>query len=148
MVGGELVVDQFVGLAESGQGVVAAVGLGQLLLDDVGLDGDADVVGLAGEVGGRMVVDAVDLEPGIAEVAPQHGEHAEFVCAGKGLAHFLDLARGLVGAEVDGGTDTGGTQVVRLVDRAEHDLVELVGQRQQFVVVQLHDERDAVGVAT
>jgi hypothetical protein len=36
--------------------VVAAVVLGQLLLDDVGLDGDAEVVGLAGEVGGGVVV--------------------------------------------------------------------------------------------
>jgi hypothetical protein len=42
--------------------VVAAVVGRQLLLDDVGLDGDAEVVGLTGEVGGRVVVDAVDLE--------------------------------------------------------------------------------------
>ena len=36
--------------------VVAAVVLGQLLLDDVGLDRHAEVVGLAGEVGGQVVV--------------------------------------------------------------------------------------------
>ena len=58
VVGGELVVDERVGLAEL-EGVVAAVVLGLLLLDDVGLDGDAEVVGLAGEVGGEVVVDLV-----------------------------------------------------------------------------------------
>jgi hypothetical protein len=38
-----------------------------LLLDDVGLDRDAEVVGLAGQVGGEVVVDAVlDLKAGCA----------------------------------------------------------------------------------
>jgi hypothetical protein len=55
-------VDLLVGLAVALQRVVAAVVLGQLLLDDVGLDGDAEVVGLAGEVGGDVVVDLVLLE--------------------------------------------------------------------------------------
>ena len=36
--------------------------LGQLLLDDVGLDRDAEVVGLPGQVGGEVVVAAVLLE--------------------------------------------------------------------------------------
>jgi bifunctional DNA-binding transcriptional regulator/antitoxin component of YhaV-PrlF toxin-antitoxin module len=34
----------------------------------------------------------------------------------------------------------------RLLDRAEHDLVELVRVGQQLVVVDLHDERDLVRV--
>jgi len=46
-------------------GVVAAVVLGLLLLDDVGLDGHADVVGLAGEVSRDVVVDAVFLKAGL-----------------------------------------------------------------------------------
>ena len=94
-----------------------------------------------------MMVANVALEPGVAQVAPQHGEHAEFVGTGERLAHLLDLPGGLLGSEVDGGPDAGRPEVVGLVHRAEHDLVELVRQGQQFVVVELHDERDAVGVA-
>ena len=92
VIGGQLAVDQLGGLAEVGQGVVAAVVLGQLLLDDVGLDGHAEVVGLAGEVGGRVVVDPVHLEVVVAQVAPQHGEHAQLVGLGERLAHLDDLA--------------------------------------------------------
>src|SRR3712207_9318805 len=36
--------------------------LGELLLDDVGLDRHAEVVGLAGQVGGQVVVGVADLE--------------------------------------------------------------------------------------
>ena len=50
-------------------------------------------------------------------------------------------------AEVDRGADAGRAEVARLLDRAEHDLVELVRVGQQLVVVDLHDERDVVGVA-
>ena len=53
----ELGVDALVEFAVAGiahvEGLVAAVIFGELLLDDVGLDGDAEMVGLAGEVGGE-----------------------------------------------------------------------------------------------
>src|SRR5579875_1668161 len=61
VVRGQLVVDERVGLPEA-EHVVAAVGLRLLLLDDVGLDGHADVVGLAREVGRDLVVHPVLLE--------------------------------------------------------------------------------------
>ena len=75
-------------------GVVAAVVLGLLLLDEVGLDGDPDVVGLAGEVGGQVVVGLVRLEGRVAEVAPQDGEQPEVVGLGEGRADLLELAVG------------------------------------------------------
>src|SRR5919205_1202407 len=59
--------------------VVAAVALGQLLLDDVGLDGDAEVISLTREVCGRVHVALLRLELRVAEVAPQYRRHAEFV---------------------------------------------------------------------
>ena len=53
---GEFGVDLLAELAVGGvarvEGAKAAVVGGELLLDDVGLDGGAEVVGLAGEVGG------------------------------------------------------------------------------------------------
>ena len=50
-----------------------------------------------------VVVDAVLLEGVVAQVAPQHGEHAEVVGLRERLGDLLDLAGRLVGAEVDGG---------------------------------------------
>ncbi len=78
VVGGELLVDERVGLAELERGVATVV-LGLLLLDDVGLDGDAHVVGLAGEVGRQVVVGLLGLEGRVAEVAPEDGEEPEGV---------------------------------------------------------------------
>src|SRR4051794_1814569 len=147
VVGGELVVDERRCRAETLRGVVAAVVGRQLLLDDVGLDGDAEVVGLGGEISRRVVVDAVDLEAVVAQVAPQHREHAELVGAVERLAHLDDLAVRLGRAEVDGGADAGRPQVEGLLDRPEHDLVIFVRVGQQLVVVHLDDERDLVAVA-
>src|SRR5437660_10617821 len=52
MVAGEIGVNAFVELTVAGiahvQGLVAAVIFGEFLLDDVGLNGDAEMVGLAG----------------------------------------------------------------------------------------------------
>src|SRR5665213_1902485 len=95
VVGGELAVDQGVGLAEL-QGVVAAVVLRLLLLDDVGLDGHAEVVGLAGQVGRQRVVGLLGLEGRVAEIGPEDGEEAELVSAGEGVTDLLDLAVGLI----------------------------------------------------
>ena len=95
MVRRELVVDEFGGLAVTGQCVVAAVHLGQLLLDDVGLDRDAEVIRLRSEIRRDVVIHAVHLEGVVAQVAPEHGEHTEVVGLLEGRCHFLDLARGL-----------------------------------------------------
>src|SRR5216683_737252 len=48
------------------------------LLDNVGLDGDAEVIGLAGEVGGDVIV-LIFLEGVVAEIAPENRGHAEIV---------------------------------------------------------------------
>ena len=61
VVGRQLVVDERRRLAEVERGEAAVV-LGRLLLDDVGLDRDAEVVRLTGQVGRHAVVDAVLLE--------------------------------------------------------------------------------------
>ena len=95
MVAGELGVHPLVEFAIARaalvQGLEPAVVLRQLLLDDVGLDGDAQVVGLAGQVGGHMVV-LVFLEGLVAQVAPEDGRHAQFMGQRKGLGDLDDLA--------------------------------------------------------
>src|SRR6266478_10180986 len=79
MVAGKVGVNALVEFAVAGiahvEGLVAAIILGELLLDDVGFDGHAEVVGLAGEVGGEMIV-LVFLEGVVAKIAPENRGHA------------------------------------------------------------------------
>ena len=146
MLGGQGLVDPLVGLAEA-EGGVAAVGLGQLLLDDVGLDGHPEVVGLPGEVGRGVVVGLGGLERGVAEIAPQHREHAQLVGLVEELGDLLNLPPRFPGPEVDGGPHPHRPHVERLLDAREPDLVVGVGVGDELVVVELEDERDLVGVA-
>ena len=78
VVARKLVVNRRGGLREVDD-LKAAVGVGELLLDDVRLDRDPEMVGLAREVGGGLVVDPVLLEGGVPDVAPEHGGHPQLV---------------------------------------------------------------------
>src|SRR5258708_5147505 len=124
---------------------IAAVIFRELLLDDVRLDGYAEMVGLAGEVGGEVIV-LVLLESVVAEIAPQDGGHAELVGLREGLADFHDLAAALVGAEIDGSADGGCAHVVGLLQGAEENLIGLVRVGQQLIVIHLYDKGDSVSV--
>src|ERR1043165_1091690 len=126
--------------------VVAAVSFGQLLLDDVRLDGDAKVVGLPREVCGGVHVALFGLELRVAQVAPENRRHAELVREREGVGDLDELAARLFGAEVDGRAHGGSAEVVCLLDRAEQDLVELVRVGQKLVVVDLDDEGNLVRV--
>ena len=149
MVGGQFRVDAFVELAVAGvagvEGLVAAVVLGEFLLDDVGFDGDAEVVGLTGEICGEVVV-LVFLEGVVAEVAPEDGCHAEFMGVVEGFGDLDDFVAGILSAVVNGCADGGRTHVVGLLDRSEHDLPGDVRVGEEFVVVHLHEEGDRVCV--
>src|SRR5690606_13665298 len=145
-LGVDALVELAVGRVAAVEGAVAVVGLRLLLLEDVRLDGGTEVVGLAGEVGARLVVRAVHLEPAVAEVAPEDRRHAELVGAGEGVGDLLELARGRLAAEVDRRADGHAAHVERLLDPREHHLVVLVGVGEELVVVDLEDERDLVRV--
>ena len=145
MVRGELGVDLGVGLAEFQRGVAAVV-LGLLLLDDVGLDGGGQVVGLARQVGRHVVVGARLLERRVAQVGPEHRDHPELVGLLEGLRDLLDLPAALGGPVVDGGADGHGAHVEGLLDRREQGLVVDRRVGEQLVVVDLEDERDLVRV--
>src|SRR5690349_12811259 len=103
------------------------------------------MVGLAGEVGGDVIVLFL-LESGVAEVAPENCGHAKFVSVGESLTDFDDLAIALVGAEINGGAYGDRTHVISLLDVGEENLVGLVGESQKLVVIELHQERNFVGV--
>src|SRR5712692_7945132 len=122
MVAGQVGVDALVELAVAGtvrvERLIAAVIFRELLLDNVRLDGHAEMVGLAGEVGGEVIV-LVLLESAVAEIAPEDGGHAELVRVREGLADLHDLAATLVGTEIDGRANRGGAEVVGLLHSAE-----------------------------
>src|SRR6266478_2514650 len=105
MVAAEVGVDALVEFAVAGiahvEGLIAAVIFRELLLDDVRLDGHSEMVGLASEIGGKVIV-LVLLKGVVAKVAPENGGHAELMGLREGLADFHDLAAALVGAEIDG----------------------------------------------
>ena len=144
---GQLGIDQGRGFAVFGRQVTAVVG-GQFLFDDIGAEGDAEMVGLAGEVRGGMVVDAIYFKAGIAGVTPEDGRHAQFVCDLEGLGNLFQLAVAFCAAPVYGGAYGDGSHVPGGFNAAEKGLVVAVGKAEEFVMVDLYDEGNAVCVFT
>src|SRR5262249_12300777 len=112
----------------------------------VGAKGDAEVVGLPGEVGRGMVVDAVYFKAGVARIAPQNGGHAELVGDLEGFCDLFQLAVAFWAAPVYGGSDGDGAHVPGRFNGAEQGLIVAVGEAEEFVAVELDEEGDAVGV--
>ena len=145
VVGSQLAVDEVAGFAEVERLIAAVIG-GHLLLDDISFDGDAEVIGLSGEVGAGVVVDLF-FEGRIAQVAPKDRRHAQLMGPCEGFGGFLNLVVRLFRSEIDGGSDGDSSHFQALLDLSEIDLVESVGVAQQLIVVEFDDERDFVGVA-
>src|SRR5258706_7185086 len=78
----------------------------------------------------------------MAKIAPQDASHAEFVSPGKSFSNLGNLPSRFVGAEIDCRTHGDGAHVVRFLHGAKHYLIEFVRQRQQLVMVDLHDKRN------
>ena len=133
------------GLTEVERGETA-VGLWELLLDDVRLDRHAKMVGLARQICGHVIVGLLGLERGVPEITPQDREHAQFMSMLKHLGHFLQLPLGLLRPKVDGRADPHRAHLEPLFDAREADLIERVGIRDELVVVELHQKRDLVRV--
>ncbi len=93
-----------------------------------------------------MVVDPAGLEVVVAGVAPQDRGHPQLVGVLEGLGDFDDLPTRVLAAEVDGGPHGHRAHVPGLLDGSEENLLGSVGVGHQFVVVDLHHERDLVGV--
>src|ERR1700756_4925823 len=92
-----------------------------------------------------MVV-LVFLESAVAHVTPQNRGHAQLMRVCESPADLDNLAVALLRAEIDRGAYGGWAHVVRDLHGREKHLIELVWVGEQFVVIQLHDERDFVRV--
>ncbi len=93
-----------------------------------------------------IVVDAVLLERGVAQVAPQHRDHAEPMRLLEAVGDLDELPRALLAAEVDRRADPDRPEIPGALHAREQHLVELVRVGEQLVVVDLHDEGDLVRV--
>src|SRR5215469_13220069 len=103
------------------------------------------MIGLPRKVG-RNVVVLILFESAVAQVAPENRGHSKLVGLRESLADFDDLSSALVGAEINGCADSGRAHVIRLLYRTKQHLVESIGKREQFVVINLHNERNLVRV--
>ena len=150
VIAGQVSVDSLVELAVAGtshvERFITSVVLRQFLLDDVGFDGDTEMVGLTGQISGNVIVLFLGLEGVVAQITPQYGGHAQFVGQGESLTDLDDLPSAFRRAEVNRRADSGTSHVVRFPDGTPQDLVGLVGIGQQFVVVDLDQEGDFMGV--
>jgi len=122
------------------QGLIAAISHGRLLLNNIGLNRRAEVVGLSRHVGAQVVIHAPDFEGLVPQIAPENRHHPRLVRPMKDLADFLDLPAALSRAEVHRRSDRHGAHIKSLPHVGKQDLIERVGMAQQFVVIELDDE--------
>ncbi len=96
MVACQIAVDAFVQLAIGAiagiQGQEAAVVLGQLLLDNIGFDGHAEMIGLSRQVSGDVIILTIHLEALVAQIAPENGPHPKLVSQREGFGNLDQLA--------------------------------------------------------
>ena len=128
--------------------LIAAVVLRQLLLNDIRPDGRSQMVSLAGQIGAGVIVDAIFLEIVIAQIGPEHGNHAQLVRALEGGGDLLYLAARLFGTEIDRGADRHRAHIERLLDAGIERLIVLRRVAQGFVMIQLHHKGNAMRITT
>ena len=106
------------------------------------------MIRLARQIRCGVIVGATILgrEGAVAEVAPEHGRHAQLVGSLEGVRDFHDLALRLFRAKVDRGADRDCAHLERLIDRGEHDLVVAVRIAEELVVVELQHHRNAMRI--
>ena len=104
------------------------------------------MIGLTGEVCTQVVILAAGLEGVVAQVAPQEAAHAQFVGFFKHLGDVHDLVGCVFATKVDGGTHCACPKVPRFADAAEWNLARSIWVGEQFVVIQLHHERNAMRI--
>src|SRR5690606_32596771 len=110
------------------------------LLDNVGFDRHAKMIGLSGEVSRNVIVNSIFFERRVAEIAPENGCHSEFVRHSKSLAYFLYLPCRFFTSKIDCRAHSCSTEIPACLDGGKHDLIELIGVGEEFVVIDLNDE--------
>ena len=150
MVGAEIGVDAWIELAVARRShverLVSTIQFRLLLLDDVGLNRDAQMIRLTGEVRAGVIVLAIFLEGVVAQIAPEHRRHSEFMRVLKGFGDFDNLSIRIFRAEVDRRADRRCAEIPCLFDRSKHNLLGLIWKSQQLVVIDLDEKGNLVRV--
>src|SRR5580658_7326040 len=95
-----------------------------------------------------MVVHAVYFEAGIAGIAPENTCHTQLMGCLECFGNLLELAVAFRTAPIDCCPDGYRTHVPGRFDGAEEGLVIPVRQAEEFVMIDLYDEGDSVGIFT
>ncbi|CZU79186.1 Uncharacterised protein [Enterobacter hormaechei] len=106
------------------------------------------MVCLTGQIRRHVVIHSVFFERAVTQIGPQHGYHAQLVGALERRGDLFYLTTRLFRTEIDGCPDRHRTHIERLLDAGVERLVVFGWVAQGFVVVQLNEERNAVGIAT
>ncbi|MNY40416.1 hypothetical protein D3C86_1751590 [compost metagenome] len=70
------------------------------------------------------------------------------MCIFKCFSHFYDLTVALRRTEIDSSANRYSTHFPCILDRTEHDLIEVIRVRKEFVVVDLNDKRNFMCILT
>ncbi len=106
------------------------------------------MVGLTGQVGGDVIVNAVFLKRRVAQIGPQYGDQPQLMRALESGWDLLNLAARLFWTKIDSRPHGHRAEVEGLLNAGIQRLIESIWVAQRFVVVELHEERNAVRVAT
>ena len=117
-----------------------------LLLDDVGLNGHAEMIRLTRQVSSRMIVGAVVLEATVSSVAPENREQSETVRLFKRLRDLNELTVTVFAAEINRRADADSAHIEGLLHTAKRDLLVGLWVGHQLVMVQLYDVWNAMGI--
>ena len=87
-----------------------------------------------------------EFESGIPQVSPKNGPHSQLMGLAKSLGDLLDLTVAVLRAVIDRCPNSYRTHIKGLLDTGKKDLVMFIGIGQEFIVVDLDDKRDFMGV--
>src|SRR5437870_13553932 len=102
------------------------------------------MIPLAREIRCGMHVAFRGFEFRVAQIAPKDAGHSQFMSLGKRLADFHNLPSRFIRTKINSSADGNRAEVVRFLHSPKQHLIELVWYGQQFVVIDLYDERDLV----
>ena len=139
MFGSQFGIHTFVDLSET-NGFEATIISRKFLFHNVSFDSHSQAVGLTCQVGGSMVIDCTFLKIIVTQVTPEDGCHTQFVSIFKSFGNLYQLTATLFRAKINSSSYGHRSHIPGFFDSAKQHLVEAIRIREQFIVVQFHNE--------
>src|SRR5258708_4469365 len=93
-----------------------------------------------------MIIHAIHFESRITGITPEDSRHAQLMCFFEGFCYLLQLAVAFRTAPVDRRANRNGAHIPGVFYLSEKSLVIAVGEAEEFIMIDLYDEGDAVRV--